>query len=117
MKKERTAAEIHLAHRWQDLLYELKGKFGRKPDLQSMLFLIGVQELNQLDRTFTKEEKQDLMHIAVCQLLSSKGYYRLEYIDEDGWPHYTILKEHPDFNLSKQEDFLKELILEYFDMI
>lgn len=117
MKKERTEEEKHIAHRWQDLLYELKGRFGRKPDLQSMLFLIGVQELNQVGRTFTKEEKQDLMHIAICRLLSSRGYYELVLTDEEGWPHYQLIKEHPDLNLAEQEFFLKRLILEYFEMI
>ena len=117
MKKQRTEKEIHIAHRWQDLLYELKGRFGRKPDLQSMLFLIGVQELNQIGKEFTKEEKQDLMHIAICKLLSSRGFYKLEWTDEDGWPHYRAVKEHPDLNLAEQEYFLKQLILEYFEMI
>jgi len=116
-KKQRTEEEIYIEHRWQDLLYELKGRFGRKPDLQSMLFLIGVQELNQMGKAFSKEEKQDLMHIAVCKLLSTKGIYKLQFTDEDGWPHYIPLKEHPDLNLVEQEFFLKQLILDYFDMI
>ena len=117
MKKERTDIEIKIAHRWQDLLYEMKGKFGRKPDLQSMLFLIGVQELGQTDKEFTKEEKQDLMHIAVCRLLSEEGVYELTHVDEDGWPHYLQIAEHPDFNLVEQEHLLKKLILVYFDML
>ena len=36
------------------------------PDLQTVLFLIGVQELGRIPKTkFTKEEKRDLMHVAV----------------------------------------------------
>jgi len=117
VKKERTKEEIEVAHRWQDLLYDLKSKFGKKPDLQGVLFLIGVQELNQGNRAFNKEEKQDLMHIAVCKLMSSKGFFAFDFTDEEGWPHYTALKEQPSLNLGEQEFFLKQLILEYFDML
>jgi len=116
-KQERTEEEILVDHRWQDLLYEMKGKLGRKPDFQGMLFLIGVQELNQLRQDFTKEEKQDLMHIAVCKLLSPVGYYKLSYVDEEGWPHYDLLKEPPNLNLVQQEFLLKKQILKYFEMI
>jgi len=116
-KKERTEEEIHIDHLWQDLLYELKSKLGRKPDFQGVLFLIGVQELNQLNRSFTKEEKQDLMHIAICKLLAPEGYYKLHYVDDDGWPHYDLLKEPPNLNLVQQEFMLKKQILKYFEMI
>jgi len=116
-KQERSDEETNVDHRWQDLLYEMKGKLGRKPDFQGMLFLIGLQELNQISRTFTKEEKQDLMHIAVCKLLSAEGYYKLSHIDDEGWPHYNLLKEAPNLNLVQQEFMLKKQILLYFEMI
>lgn len=102
---------------WLALQEELKETFGKAPDLQTLLFLIGTQELGQLHRDFTKEEKQDLMHIAVCHLLSLDGYF--EYIgrDDDGWPHYQVLKKTPEFgtNLIEQENVLKRQILKYFD--
>lgn len=116
-KQERSEEEKHIDHRWQDLLYEMKGRLGRKPDFQGMLFLIGLQELNQINRSFTKEEKQDLMHIAVCKLLSPAGYYKLSHIDEEGWPHYDLLKEAPNLNLVQQEFLLKKQILHYFEML
>jgi hypothetical protein len=56
------------------------------PDLQTILFLIGVQELGRIPKTkFTKEEKRDLMHIAVCTLLENEGYFEFEGRDQDGW--------------------------------
>ncbi len=111
----RTEEQKHIDHRWQDILYELKGRFGRKPDLQSMLFLIGVQELGQIDRAFSKEEKQDLMHIALCTLLAKRDFYRFDGKDEEGWPHFTQIKDHPSYELKEQEYLLKELIVEYFE--
>lgn len=90
-------------------------RFGKKPDLETILFLIGVQEFGDIKEKFTKEQKQDLMHIAICNLLSASGYYELENVDEEGWPHYRQLKPMPDMNPAEQENFLKDHILLYFD--
>jgi len=100
---------------WQRLLFKLKSDLGKKPDLQSLLFLIGVQELGQLHRKFTKEEKQDLMHIAVCKLLSNEGYYNLIGLDEDGWPHYEQTTKEMPKGLGEQEKILKKQIINYIN--
>ena len=84
------------------------------PDLQAILFLIGIQELGQLRNDFTKEEKQDLMHIAVCTLLSQQGYYEKIGKDEDGWPHFKLIRALPDQDLKAQETLLKEMVVLYF---
>ena len=60
--------------------------------MEAILFLIGIQEVGDFQTKFTKEQKQDLMHVAVCSLLSPSGYYELEMVDEEGWPHYRQLK-------------------------
>ena len=88
---------------------------GKRPkDLNSVLFLIGTQELGKGNQIFSKEEKQDLMHIAICKVLSLAGYYQLEGIDEEGWPHWKLVKKLPRFDLLDQEKLLKMQILEYF---
>ncbi len=87
---------------------------GRVPDLNGILFLIGVQELGQGVRHFSKEQKQDLMHIAVCRVLSFSGYYELEGLDQDGWPHWRLVRPLPHFDLVSQEQFLKAHIIAYF---
>src|SRR5690606_17553314 len=89
---------------------------GKKPkDLNSVLFLIGVQELGEGQKTFSKEEKQDLMHIAICKVLSMSGYYELEGLDNEGWPHWKLIKKLPHFDLLEQERFLKMHVMEYFE--
>ena len=89
---------------------------GQKPkDLNGVLFLIGVQELGKGTVEFTKEQKQDLIHIAICKILSYSGYYELEGLDEEGWPHWKNIKELPHFDLLEQEQLLKMHIIEYFD--
>ncbi len=82
--------------------------------MNGVLFLIGVQELGQGQRNFSKEEKQDLMHIAICKVLSLEGYYELEGTDKDGWPHWKLIKKLPRFDLLEQEQLLKISVLDYF---
>ena len=89
-------------------------RFGKKPDMEAILFLIGMQELGALKEKYTKEQKQDLMHVAVCTLLSASGYYEMEHVDEDGWPHFRQLKAVPDMPLPEQENFIKDHVLLYF---
>ncbi|HVB03476.1 MAG TPA: hypothetical protein VNE41_07125 [Chitinophagaceae bacterium] len=99
---------------WTEVEQMLNQKFGKIPNLEAILFLVGIQESGQLRRKFTKEQKQDLMHVAVCALLSKSGYYFLESHDSDGWPHYTELMPVPPMNMEQQENFLKTHIIDYF---
>jgi hypothetical protein len=108
-------ANDDLQTRWWNLEAKLVEKFGKKPDLESILFLIGIQEFGQMREKFTKEQKQDLMHVAVCSLLSQSGYYELEGVDEEGWPHFRQLKALPEVNLMEQESFIKDHVLLYFE--
>ncbi|WP_242926272.1 hypothetical protein [Pontibacter vulgaris] len=107
----------NLEHRWTNLRAALMKQFGKKPDMNAILFLIGIQELGQGIFNFTKEQKQDLMHIATCKVFSISGYYELERLDEEGWPHYKAVKPIPFANLREQENMLKWHVLEYFDRL
>lgn len=108
-------AKNDLQTRWWQLEARFLEKFGKKPDLEAMLLLIGVQELHNTKQKFNKEQKQDLMHIAVCTLLSQTGYYELERYDDEGWPHFKQSKELPAYNIMEQESFLKDHVLLYFE--
>jgi hypothetical protein len=107
-------ANDDLQQRWWNLETKLVERFGKKPDLEAILFLIGIQEFGQVREKFTKEQKQDLMHVAICSLLSQSGYYELEKTDEEGWPHFKQLKPMPAMDTVQQENFLKDHILLYF---
>lgn len=108
--------DLDLQRKWAALLSEVSTMIGKRPkDLNSVLFLIGVQELGRGNRTFSKEEKQDLMHIAICKVLSYSGYYILEGTDNEGWPHWKLIKKLPHFDLLEQEKLLKMHVLEYFE--
>lgn len=103
-----------IQQRWWDLEAKLVERFGKKPDMESILFLIGIQESGQVKTKFSKEQKQDLMHVAVCTLLSQSGYFEKLGNDADGWPHFRQLKEVPPMALPEQENFLKDHVLLYF---
>lgn len=89
-------------------------KFNKNPDLNAVLFLIGIRELGSPTFNFSKEEKVNLMHIATCKLLSYKGYYALEGLDEEGWPHWVAVRPIPKMEVIEQEYLLKQLIIRYF---
>jgi hypothetical protein len=101
--------------RWLELRLKLKTQFGRMPDMNGVLLLVGIQELGKAKAKFTKEEKQDLMHIATCRLLSEKGYYEFLGRDEDGWPHWELIEPISPLVLKEQENLLKDLLLNYFN--
>jgi hypothetical protein len=104
-----------LQTRWWSLEARLVERFGKKPDVETILFLIGIQEFGNIKEKFTKEQKQDLMHVAICSLLSQSGYYEIEGVDADGWPHFKQLKPMPEMDTIAQENFLKDHILLYFE--
>ncbi|MEY3377103.1 MAG: hypothetical protein RLZZ328_58 [Bacteroidota bacterium] len=101
--------------RWWELERKLMERFGKKPDVEAILFLIGLQEIGLSQEKISKEQKQDLMHVAICTILSSSGYYIVEGKDQEGWPHFKQLKNLPIMNMIEQEAFLKDHILLYFD--
>ena len=111
------AQDWELNFAYQRIRHLIKERFGREalPDLNALLFLIGVQELGRWQAEFTKEEKRDLMHVAVCRLMAEDGHYRFVGRDDDGWPHYELTSKIPPTDLRGQEELLKEKIVGYFD--
>jgi hypothetical protein len=105
-----------LKERWQLVVKKLSNQFadGDTLDLDAIVYLIGVQELGQLSRSFKKDQKLDLMHIAICKLLLPYGYYELDFVDEDGWPHYRALEPLPFLKAGEQSILMKEAIVNYF---
>lgn len=110
------ARDEQLKLRWNDLVEKLTNQFaeGDTLDLDAIIYLIGVQELGQIHKTFKKDEKVNLMHIAICRLLEPYGYYEFDYFDDDGWPHYKFKEELPVLKAGEQTVLMKEAIVNYF---
>ena len=101
--------------RFQALVKKIEGIFGEGLDTQTILFLIGVQELELGYKKFKKHEKTDLMHVAICTLLEPYGYYTFDGRDADNWPHFTLNKNLPVLSDREQQHLIKEAILDYFE--
>lgn len=82
--------------------------------MNAVLYLVGIQELGRKQEKFSKEEKQDLMHIAICHLLSDEGYFEFEGFDADGWPHWKNLIPVDVKGVEAQEALLRRKVIEYF---
>jgi hypothetical protein len=108
--------DTQLKERWEQLVAKLSDQFsqGEDLDLDAIIYLIGLQELGKVHQSFKKDEKINLMHIAICRLLEPYGYYAFDYIDADGWPHYTIKEELPPLKAGEQSVLMKEAIVGYF---
>lgn len=105
-----------LKQRWETVVKKLTAQFseGEDLDLDGIIYLIGLQELGQLKRTFKKDEKVNLMHIAICRLLEPYGYYEFDYFDAEGWPHYTVKEQLPPLKAGEQSILMKDAIVTYF---
>ncbi|UYW01065.1 hypothetical protein K5I29_11345 [Flavobacterium agricola] len=108
--------DIELKNRWEDLVSKLSKQFadGDTLDLDAIIYLIGVQELGQFNKKYKKDEKVNLMHIAICRLLEPYGYYEFDYFDADGWPHYKVKELLPNLKAGEQQVLMKEAIVNYF---
>ena len=105
-----------LKERWETLVSLLSNKFadGETLDLDAIIYLIGVQELGKFNQEFKKDEKVNLMHIAICRLLEPYGYYEFDYFDAEGWPHYSVKEELPTLKAGEQSVLMKDAIVNYF---
>ncbi len=108
--------DIQLKERWEKVVEILSNQFaeGEQLDLDAIIYLIGVQELGKLKRVFAKDEKVNLMHIAICRLLEPYGYYEFDFFDKDGWPHYKVKEELPPLKAGEQTILMKDAIVNYF---
>ena len=98
------ARDETLKRQWEEVVAFLSGRFadGEELDLDAIIYLVGVQELGQPHRSFKKDEKVNLMHIAICRLLEPFGYYAFDFFDEDGWPHYQVVEQLPPLKAGEQ---------------
>jgi len=114
--KNQMARDQVLKEEWEAVVNKLSSKFGDGETLQldAIIYLIGVQELGKGSQNFKKDEKINLMHIAICRLLEPFGYYKFDFFDKEGWPHYKIVEELPILKPGEQTVLMKEAIVLYF---
>jgi len=102
---------------YKNVLIQISKQFGDDIDIQGLLFIIGLQELGKGKIKLSKNEKLDVMHIAICTLLSPYGYYEYEGLDKDGWPHWKTIENLPPLKPAQQQEIIKQAIVEYFKTV
>jgi hypothetical protein len=108
--------EKELEQRWEELIKKLNKELGGEDlDLQALLFIIGLQELGINFRKLNKDQKLDVMHVAICSLLEPYGYYEYEGKDQEGWPHWKRSAKLPSLKPEQQTMLMKEAIIQYFE--
>lgn len=110
------ARDEELKKRWDAVVANISDQFGdgETLDLEAIIYLIGVQELGKIKSKYKKDDKVNLMHIAICRLLEPFGYYEFSHYDSDGWPHYNALTQLPHLKAGEQSVLMKEAIVQYF---
>lgn len=106
-----------LRSKWDELQHRISEKFGggERLDVDAIIYLIGVQELGKGFQRFSKDDKINIMHIAICKLLEPFGYYEFEFYDDEGWPHYKVIDELPNLKPGEQAVLMKEAVVMYFE--
>jgi hypothetical protein len=105
---------VELENKWKEVIQKLGSSFGEDINLDAILFLIGVQELGKAKQKFSKDQKIDIMHIAICTLLEPYGYYIYDGLDTEGWPHWNVNEKLPALKPMQQEQLMKQAIIDYF---
>jgi len=103
-----------LQSEWKELVKKIELTFGEGIEIESIILLIGVQELGKGYFKPTKDEKLDLMHIATCKLLEPIGYYKYIGKDADGWPQWEATAILPTLKPGEQKEMMKRAIIQYF---
>lgn len=107
--------DIDLEKNFQAALKKLANQFGEGLDMQAVLFLIGIQELGKGFIKLTKEEKVDVLHVAICTMLAPYGFYEYEGLDKDGWPHWKVNEKLPPLKADQQQQLIKQAVVDYFN--
>ena len=99
---------------WGALMKKLEAQFGEGIEIEGILILIGTQELGMGYKKFSKDEKLDVLHIALCTLLEPLGYYTFKGRDADGWPHWDTVNNLPALKAGEQKELVMSAIIDYF---
>lgn len=106
-----------LAHQWHLLQESLNAQFGKQPDIEAILFLVGIQSRGRgYEPKLNKQIKQDLIMEGTHCVFETLGLYKRVGIDSNGlslWERTSPLL--PKLSLPDQEKLLRVAILSYFE--
>lgn len=105
-----------LDRRWSELLSRVEAQFGRVPDVDALLFLIGVQSVGRgYEPDLPKERKQSLIMEGSYLALETLGVYARVGMERNGFLIWEKALELPPLSVDEQEKLLRIGILNYFE--
>jgi len=103
-----------VASDWEILQKKLSERFGSEMDFDSILFMIGLNELGKPFQKYKKDQKIEIMHVAICTLLEPYGFYQFTGKDKEGWPHWDLKENLPHLDAKQQNKLIIDAIIDYF---
>ena len=105
-----------LINRWVQVIQFLSHKFsdGVDVDTEGVLYLIGLQEYGRPHEPLKKEDNVNLIHVGLCTVLEPFGYYRFNFYDDEGWPHFELIEALQSLKPGEQSILVKSAIVDYF---
>jgi hypothetical protein len=102
---------------WLKVQHFIKDKFGISvlPNLDTVLFLIGIQEIGKINTDYSKEDKLGITTLGMCVVLSQDGYFKQDGFDKSGWPIWKELKPFTPKDDIEEQNIFKNLVLLYFE--
>ena len=73
--------DFEFEREWNKLVKLMMDRFGEQPDVTSMVFAVGLQEVSQGPSEYKKDDKVNLIHVGICTLLEPLGYYKTLGLD------------------------------------
>jgi len=108
-------AETHAA-RWQAHVERLEAQFGRLPDVDAVLFLMGIQSVGRgYEPDLPKERKQSLIMEGSYLAFETFGLYQRMGLEKNGFWLWEKRFDLPKLSIDDQERLLQLGILNYFD--
>lgn len=102
--------------RWSSLVADIESRFGRVPDIDAILFLIGVQSVGRgYEPDLPKERKQSLIMEGSYLAFETLGVYRRMGLEKNGFWIWEKTTDLPVLSVEQQEKLLQIGILNYFD--
>ena len=102
--------------RWQRLSVWLQERFGKEPDLDGVLFLIGVQETGSgYQPDLDKRSKERLVVEGTYCAFETLGFYKRVGMEADGHGIWESLERLPTgLSAKEQETVLRLAVVSYF---
>ncbi|AWU44340.1 hypothetical protein [Blattabacterium punctulatus] len=101
---------------WNKVILYIRNNFYIRGQINpiGIIYLIGIQVLGKGQNKFLKkEDKINILHIAICRILEPFGYYVFIGRDREGWPHYLLKKNYSFLKKEEKYFLIKKAIIRY----